>query len=92
MIEDILIFGYILLIVLFFYCAILRKKKYVRLNYQKQFYQEHEEEIQKYTKSSYDLNKDKNEAKTKRQYTSQTKTKRRSFFLIRHEEITLSFD
>ena len=95
-IEDILIYGYIQFIDLFFLFYYIiwpttNKNKNVRLNYQKAYYQEHKEEIKKYTKQYYELNKTQMKKKRKSSVPVKRKQKEEGSFFISHEEITLSW-
>ena len=66
------------------------KKQNVRLNYQKQYYQENKEEIKKSTKQYYEVNKDKLKEKRKGKLPAKKKQNEKIFVRI-YEDVVKSF-
>jgi len=68
------------------------KNKQVRLNYQKAYYREHNEDIKKYTKEYYELNKIQMKQKRKGNIPVKRKPKENEMLYVTYEQTTLSFN
>ena len=68
------------------------KNKLVRLNYQKAYYREYTEDIKRYTKAYYELNKIQMKQKRKGNIQVKRKPKENEMLSVIYTEVILSFD
>ena len=68
------------------------KNKHVRLNYQKKNYQENQEDIKKYTKEYYELNKIQMKQKRKGSFPMKRRPKENGMLSVVFKEVVLSFN
>ena len=70
----------------------MKKNKHVRLNYQKAYYREHKEDIKRYTKEYYELNKIQMKQKRKGSIAVKRKPKENEMLSVIYKDVILSFD